>query len=68
MFRCLLLLPLLLQDQRVFRSDVSLVRVDAEVRTETGPVDGLNRASFRIRDNGAVQPIVYSRTTSSRST
>jgi hypothetical protein len=32
------LLTLLLQDRATFRSDVALVRVDAEVRTESGPV------------------------------
>ena len=55
----LLLLALLLQDQIVFRSGVALVRVDAEVRTASGPVSDLNRDSFRVTDNGLDQIIVY---------
>jgi VWFA-related protein len=56
---CLLLLTLLFQDQATFRSDVALVRVDAEVRTGSGPVSDLRRDSFRIKDNGIEQSIVY---------
>ncbi len=57
---CLLLLTLLLQDQAAtFRSDVALVHVDAEVRTENSPVSGLRRDSFRITDNGLEQSIIY---------
>jgi VWFA-related protein len=59
MFFCLPFLMLLLQDQAIFRSDVALVRVDAEVRTETGTVSDLRRDSFRVTDNGVEQPIVY---------
>jgi hypothetical protein len=55
----LLLLALLLQDQILFRSDVALVRVDAEVRTANGPVSDLRRDSFRVTDNGLDQAIVY---------
>ena len=55
----LLLLALLLQDQIVFRSDVALVRVDAEVRTASGPVSDLRSDSFRVTDNGLDQPIIY---------
>jgi VWFA-related protein len=55
----LLLLALLLQDQIVFRSDVALVRVDAEVRTASGPVSDLRRDSFHVTDNGLDQSIVY---------
>ncbi len=56
---CVLLVTLLLQDQATFRSNVALVRVDAEVRTETGPVIDLRRDSFRITDNGFDQSILY---------
>jgi len=55
----LLLLALLLQDQLVFRSDVALVHVDADVRTAIGPVSDLRRDSFRVIDNGIDQTIVY---------
>jgi len=55
----LLMLTLLLQDPATFRSDVALVRVDAEVRTESGPVSDLRRDSFRIADNGLDRSIVY---------
>src|SRR5215469_16152541 len=55
----LLVLALLLQDQFVFRSDVALVHVDAEVRTASGPVSDLRRGSFRVTDNGLDQTIVY---------
>jgi len=56
---CLLLLALLFQDQAVFRTDVTLVRVDAEVRTANGPVSDLHRNSFHVTDNGLDQSIVY---------
>ena len=56
---CLLFLTLLLQDQATFRSDVALVHVDAEVRTESGPVSDLHRDSFRITDNGLEQSVLY---------
>jgi len=56
---CLLLLTLLLQDRATFRSEVALVRVDAEVRTETAAVSDLRRDSFRIIDNGIEQNIIY---------
>jgi VWFA-related protein len=55
----LLLLTLLVQDPATFHSDVGLVRVDAEVRTDSGPVNDLRRDSFRIADNGVPQSIVY---------
>jgi len=56
---CLLLLTLLAQDPATFRSDVALVRIDAEVRTETAPVSDLRRDSFRITDNGTEQSVAY---------
>ncbi len=59
MHSCLVLLTLLLQDRPTFRSDVALVRVDAEVRTESGSVSDLRRESFRITDNGFDQNILY---------
>src|ERR1700679_2400985 len=55
----LLLLALLLQDPTTFHSDIALVRVDAEVRTDTSPVSDLRRDSFRITDNGLPRSIVY---------
>jgi VWFA-related protein len=56
---CMLMLTLLLQDRATFRSDVALVRVEAEVRTETSPVSDLRRDSFHLTDNGVEQSIVY---------
>ena len=56
---CLLLLTLIVQDGAIFRSDVALVRVDAEVRNESSPVNDLRRDSFRVIDNGLEQSIVY---------
>jgi VWFA-related protein len=53
------LLTLLFHDQATFRSDVALVRVDAEVRTAISPVNDLHRDSFRITDNGIEQSILY---------
>jgi VWFA-related protein len=55
----LFLLALPFQEQPTFRSDVVLVRVDAEVRTPNGPVNNLQRDSFRITDGGRAQEIVY---------
>jgi VWFA-related protein len=55
----LLLLSLLFQDQPTFQSDVALVRVDAEVRTQSGPVNDLQRESFRITDGGLPRKVVY---------
>ncbi len=56
---CLLLLPLLIQDPAIFRSDVALVRIDAEVRIQSGPVSDLRREDFRITDGGRARNIVY---------
>jgi VWFA-related protein len=55
----LFLLTLLFQDQATFRSDVALVRIDADVRTAISPVNDLHRDSFRITDNGIDQSILY---------
>ncbi len=43
----------------VFRTDVSLVRVDAQVTLAGKIVDGLQKDDFLIRDNGKPQPILY---------
>lgn len=63
-----LLLPALLflssanapgQDDIVFRSAVSLVRVDVEVLDSTGAIaTGLVKSDFRIFDQGVEQPVV----------
>jgi hypothetical protein len=36
----------------VFRTGVSLVRVDAQVTGKAGGIDGLHKEDFEIRDNG----------------
>jgi len=47
------------QDDPVFRSGVSLVRVDAQVTDSTGAVvEGLTKDDFRVLDEGAPQTIV----------
>lgn len=54
-----LLLPLLLAAQDpVFRANVSLVRVDAEVRINDTVIDGLHPEDFLVTDNGQPQRIV----------
>ena len=55
----ILLLGLLTQDQPSFRSDVALVRVDAEVRTQTSAVNDLQQESFRVTDGGRPQKVLY---------
>jgi VWFA-related protein len=55
----LFFLLLLSQDQPSFRSDVALVRVDAEVRENGQPLADLGKESFRVTDQGKPQPIVY---------
>jgi VWFA-related protein len=55
----LLLLLLLAQDQPTFRSDVALVHVDAEVRQGGRPIEGLEKESFRVTDEGKPQTILY---------
>ena len=62
---CRALIPLLLglssamaADDAVFRSDVSLVRVDAQVVDRGNrAITGLRAADFVLRDEGQVQPI-----------
>jgi len=47
------------QDDVVFRSGVSLVRIDAEAVDDSGRiVPGLTKDDFRILDEGAPQPVV----------
>ena len=43
----------------IFRTGVSLVRVDAQVSSVAGGVDGLTREDFEIRDNGELQKVLY---------
>ena len=43
----------------VFRTGVSLVRVDAQVTEELKGIDGLTKEDFEVRDNREVQPILY---------
>ena len=45
-------------DDVVFKSDVALTRVDAQVVDSTGrPITGLQKSDFVVRVNGHVQPI-----------
>jgi VWFA-related protein len=49
----------LAQDGAVFRSDVSLVRVDAQAIDASGRVvAGLTKDDFRVLDDGTTQPLV----------
>ena len=41
------------------RTGVSLVRVDAQVNGAAGGANGLGKEDFEIRDNGAVQRVLY---------
>lgn len=54
-----LFLLLLAQDQATFRSDVALVHVDAEVRQGVRLVDGLQKESFVVTDDGKRQKVAY---------
>jgi VWFA-related protein len=47
------------QESPAFRTGVSLVHVDAEVRNETGSLSGLHKEDFRITDNRVPQHILY---------
>ena len=47
------------QDTPLFRTDISLVRVDAEVTDGTQLLAGLHKEDFLIKDNGQPQPILY---------
>ncbi len=43
----------------VFRTGVSLVRIDAQATDGSGLIDGLGKDDFQVRDNGIVQSILY---------
>ncbi len=43
----------------VFRTEVALVKVDAEVASKTGVIDGLRQQDFVVLDNGQRQTIRY---------
>ena len=47
------------QDDAVFRAEVALVKVDAEVTTKGTVVDGLRKDDFVVLDNGQPQRIQY---------
>jgi VWFA-related protein len=49
----------LLAQDVLFRTGVSLVRVDAQVTGTAGGVNGLSKEDFEIRDNNELQKIVY---------
>ena len=53
-----LVLALAAQDV-VFRTGVSLVRVDAQVNGATGGINGLSKEDFEVRDNGELQRVLY---------
>jgi VWFA-related protein len=56
----LLLLPLASEAQDpVFRTGVSLVRIDAQVTEGAGLIEGLGKDDFLVRDNGQAQTILY---------
>jgi VWFA-related protein len=57
--RRLLFLLLLAQDQPTFRSDVTLVHVDVEVRDGNRSITGLEKDNFRVTDDGKLQSIAY---------
>jgi VWFA-related protein len=55
-----LLLPVICGAQDpVFRTGVSLVRIDAQATAGVGLIEGLTKDDFIIHDNGALQPILY---------
>jgi VWFA-related protein len=43
----------------IFRSDVALVRVDAQVTDGTVGIDGLTKDDFIVKDNGQTRSILY---------
>jgi len=47
------------QDDPVFRTSVSLVRVDAQVTDGANIVEGLQKGDFIVQDNGQPQLILY---------
>lgn len=59
MFSLPLILLLALQQAPVFRADVRVVRVDAEVRQEARSIDALTQQDFRVTDEGKPQAILH---------
>jgi VWFA-related protein len=55
----LLLSLMLLQEAPTFRSDVSLVRLDAEVTDGIRTLHGFRKEDFVIKDNGQPQQVLY---------
>ena len=53
------LLAALWAQDTVFRTGVSLVRVDAQVTDGGKSVDGLQAGDFQVKDNGELQPVLY---------
>jgi hypothetical protein len=47
------------QEAPVFRADVSLVHVDAEVTDGTRTLSGFHQEDFVIKDNGQTQTILH---------
>ena len=47
------------QEDPVFRTEISLVKVDAEVAGRNGVIDGLHREDFVVLDNGQPQTVRY---------
>src|SRR6201999_3308566 len=47
------------QDETVFRTEIALVKVDAQVAGKNGVIDGLRREDFVVLDNGQRQTIRY---------
>src|ERR1035437_4715851 len=45
--------------EAVFRTGISLVRVDAQVTDDLKGIDGLQKDDFMVKDNGETQPILY---------
>lgn len=47
------------QDDPVFRTEISLVKIDAQATGKSGVIDGLDREDFVVLDNGRPQSIRY---------
>jgi VWFA-related protein len=47
------------QEDPVFRTEISLVKVDAEVAGKNGVIDGLHREDFVVLDGGQPQTVRY---------
>ena len=43
----------------IFRTGISLVRIDAQATAGAGLIEGLQKDDFVVRDNGQVQPVRY---------